>query len=354
MKRKIIIATIGPTSLNKKVIQKMDQAGVDIFRINLSHTNLNDFEELVLKVQKWTAKPICPDSEGSQLRTGNFQRGIDFVKVVEHDSIELVGCNVEIRDGQIPLSIDSPNQLLQVGDILEIDFDAVIVQVTSLKKEYINARILSGGIIGKNKGIKVDRLLDLPSFTKKDIEIYKISNRLGLSTVFLSFCSGAEDIIKLRKLFKNDIDIISKIESEKGLRNLVEICHESDGILIDRGDLSRDVPLEKIAFAQSIIIEKSKSLNVPVYVATNLMENMIEHSKPTRAEINDIVSTLEKDADGLVLAAETAIGAYPVECVRLMKSIIQEFHNAPFNKSLDYLFLIPSNNLITPHGGELV
>jgi len=171
---------------------------------------------------------------------------------------------------------------------------------------------------------------------------------------FLSFCSHSDDVISLRDKFDYPIQIISKVESKKGLINLDGICEYSDVILIDRGDLSRDVPLEKIPFAQQHILEKGKSFNTPVYVATNLMENMILNSKPTRAEVNDIRSTLNGGASGLVLAAETAIGKYPVECVRILSKIIEETQNYKDDNNIEKLFSLTSGRIIDPHGGELI
>ena len=152
-----------------------------------------------------------------------------------------------------------------------------------------------------------------------------------------------------------DIKIISKIESKNGLINLDGICNKSDALLIDRGDLSREVPLEKIPAAQKYILQRGNAHNVPVYVATNLMENMIVNSKPTRAEVNDIQSTLNDGASGLVLAAETAIGKYPIECVRIMSRIVYEkIHYKNKNQSIENLFTPPSGRIIEPHGGKLV
>ena len=182
----------------------------------------------------------------------------------------------------------------------------------------------------------------------------ELSNKLKLDTFYLSFCSSGDDVKEMRNRFNYKIKVISKVESRKGLYNIESICKESDAILIDRGDLSRDVSLEKIPFAQKYILDKGKSFNTPVFVATNLMENMINNSKPTRAEVNDIRSTLNDGADGLVLAAETAIGNYPVECVRIMSRIINEVNNQKKSLSLDNLFNLPSDRVITPHGKILI
>lgn len=352
--RKKIIATLGPSSLTKDVVQKMDSNGVDLFRINLSHTKASDFNKLVLKIRNWTQKPICPDTEGSQLRLGYFSESKEEIEVFDNEIFELVSCRSNFAQGKIPLNVDNPAKVLQVGDLLEIDFNQVSAQIIEIKKESVLAKILCGGKVGQNKGIKVDRSLELPTFTKKDIEVFKIANQLKLSTIFLSFCSNSTDVVAIRKYFDYHVDIISKVESGSALQNLSDICKESDGILIDRGDLSRDVSIEKIAFAQNYIIKESLKQKVPVFVATNLVESMIQNKEPTRAEINDIISILFSGASGLVLAAETAIGKYPSLCVEFVNRLILEFESGFPKDSVDYLLSDSIGNLIRPHGGSLI
>jgi len=352
MNRKKIIATLGPSSLEEKVVKKMDLLGVDIFRINLSHVNIDEFENTIKIVKNWTNKPVCLDSEGAQLRTGDFKG--TKLQLKTGSKIRFVDSNMSIDRTTIPLNIKNIKKLLLVGDLLRLDFNSVIVQLIEYDDSGIIARIIKGGKIGKNKGISVDRAINLPRFTNKDISAFKISKKLSLDTFFLSFCSSGEDVCALRDLFDYPINVISKIESDRALINLVSICKESDGILIDRGDLSRDVPLIKIAFAQSYILNTAKSLEMPAYVATNLAESMVVNPEPTRAEINDIVNTLKSGADGLVLAAESAIGKYPIECVRVMSNIISEIDNQATKIELKYLLNQSSKNIILPHGGQLV
>lgn len=330
----------------------MDILGVDIFRINLSHIDLSEFEETIKMVKEWTDKPVCLDTEGAQLRTGNIND--NSLHLVAGSIIRFVDSSENEGRSLIPLNVQNPGEYLSAGDLLRIDFNSVIVQLTEVVGSNILARVIKGGEIGSNKGIGVDRSINLPRFTEKDISAFKISKYLGLDTFFLSFCSSGKDVCALRKLFDYPISVISKIESNRALNKLFSICKESDGILIDRGDLSRDVPLIKMAFAQSYILDTAKSLDVPAYVATNLVESMVEKSEPNRAEINDIVQTLESGAEGLVLAAESAIGLYPVECVRVISSLIKEVDKKPTKIELEYLLSQPSDNIIPPHGGHLV
>ena len=289
MNRKTIIATIGPSSSSQNVIRKMDKSGVDIFRINLSHTKSNDFEGIYNRINKWTSKPICIDTEGAQLRTSIIGEEDKELLTKPYDVIEFVGSKTLPTNTQIQLNLPSPENILYVGDLLKIDFDGILVRINNIQDNIIYATVINGGLVRKNKGISVDRIIDMRSFTPKDIEVFRIANRLKINIIFFSFCSSGNSVQSLRNFFDYDINIISKIESQTALISLEDICIQSDGILIDRGDLSRDVAIEKIAFAQSFILEKACLSSTPVYVATNFLESMIEKPNPTRAEINDIV-----------------------------------------------------------------
>jgi pyruvate kinase len=253
MSSRKIIATIGPASFAPSIVKAMDRAGVDLFRINLSHTEVEDVETVYKMITSWTDKPVCPDTQGVQHRDhplGRIRR--------------LLGYNA------------CPSSL-----------------------------------------------------SKKDVEMLKVLNRLGASIVFLSFCSWPDDVAELQEHFDYPITVVSKIENKTGLRNLIEICEVSNGILVDREDLSKDVPLVRIPYAQDYIVEMARDCSTPVYIATNLMESMLYEPQPTRAEVNDIIKTLDGGADGLVLAGETAIGKHPIETVKILKRIMTEFGENP-------------------------
>ena len=352
MKKIKIICTIGPSSFDETTVKKMDDSGVDYFRINLSHTNIDDLIPIFENLKSWTSKPICLDTEGAQLRTSLL---CNEIIAKEHEIIEFVPKKNLMKKFQVGIKGGYLHEVFENGDLVTIDFDGVIVQIINNQNYSFYGRILHGGIIGNNKGLNVDRNVKLNRFTPKDEKAFLICQEIGIDHIFLSFCSYESDVLELRNRFKNKIHIISKIESKNGLINLDGICAESDALLIDRGDLSREVPLEKIPMAQNHILKISKKFSIPVYVATNLMENMILNSKPTRAEVNDIQSTLNNGAKGLVLAAETAIGKYPIECVRMMSRIIHEtvyYKNNP--KNINNLFTPPFGKIIEPHGGKLV
>jgi len=345
-----ILATVGPASIEKSVLERMDSAGVDIFRINLSHTKLENFLSVYKKIKQSTNKIICVDSEGAQIRTGTFKNG--KIEIKKNSEVSLVSSEKQGNENNIPLYPIAPHEFLQEGDIVYLDFHRVIIRVVSVKGKTVKALVLEGGQVGSNKGVNVNRIIDLPPFTQKDLKIFKIAIKQKVSHIALSFAQSKEDVEKLRKLFPYKVFIISKIECKKGVQNLKGIAATSDALLIDRGDLSRDVPLQKIGLAQKHILEVGKQMKKPVYVATNLLESMMDSFQPTRAEINDITNTLLSGASGLVLAAESAIGKYPVEAVKMVHGIIQEVSN--YSSNSNYLDSIYEHSLIEPHGGVLV
>ncbi len=350
-----IIATVGPSSFDEYIIQRMDLSGVDIFRINLSHTKVEDLKEVIEKLRSWTSKRLCIDTEGAQIRTGNFEN--NTIEVKAHAKVQFVPSHELGVEGKIPIYPQSELEKLHLGDVLKIDFNNVIVQITDIEEGNILGRVLEGGLIGSNKGVSCDRKFSMPPspFTAKDKKAFEIAKQLGITTIALSFASSGAEVERLRTYFDSSIEVISKIESAMGLTRLEDICEKTDAILIDRGDLSRDVSIEKIAFAQMYIQKISQEYDKPVYVATNLLESMITNYRPTRAEVHDIVSCLSLGADGLVLAAETSIGKYPVEAVRLVNRIIKEYEfQNELSLDCDYLCSTPTQLLIEPHGGELV
>ena len=178
--------------------------------------------------------------------------------------------------------------------------------------------------------------VEIPPFSDKDLQAFKIGSNLGIKNYALSFASEGKYVDKIRSLVPNDSFIISKIESISGLKNLLQITEKSDAILIDRGDLSRELSLEKIPVFQKSIIKTARNLNKEVFVATNLLESMINSPSPTRAEINDIYNTLLDGATGLVLAAETAIGKFPIQSAIIAKNLISCYKFFKNNNDLNF------------------
>ena len=319
-----ILATLGPSSLNSKTVEKMTEQGVNLFRINLSHTKIEDVEDIVTKIQSWTDVPVCLDSEGAQIRNQDMIN--ESVYFQEGSAVKIHHKPIMGDSENISFTPDNVTQQLQVGDKIRVDFNSVCFIITKREQDYLMATVAEGGHVGSNKAADTDSDIVLDPVTPKDKEAFKIGLRLGVKNFSLSFTNSSEDVSQVRKVIGYDANLISKIESIKGVLNLGEILPVVDQILIDRGDLSREVDIEKIPFIQRMIISYAKSKETPVFVATNLLESMIKANSPTRAEANDVASTLLMGASGLVLAAETAIGEYPVEAVDMINSIIKQYN----------------------------
>jgi len=239
---------------------------------------------------------------------------------------------------------------LQPNNLIGLDFDGVVLLVLSADAAGADTVVLNGGQVGSNKAVVIDPAPKLSPLTDDDIKAVEIGRKMGVVHFALSFANTAEDVALLRRYAGPEATIISKIESKMGVRNLDEILEETDEILIDRGDLSREVPLENIPFLQKAIIRKCNIANTPVNVATNLLESMIVNRKPTRAELNDITNTLLDGANGLVLAAETAIGKHPVGAVDMVLSMIERFRRSLDGHRIEDL--LESGQLLLPslHG----
>ncbi len=349
-----ILCTVGPSSADPRVIQKLDQAGVDIFRINFSHTNAEDIRASIANVQAATSKPLCLDLEGAQIRSGYMaNQRVDFsdgslVKV--HGSPCLGDAeNIQLTPGFVIKEI-------QPGDLICIDFDTLLLQVIENRGDHLLSRVLCGGRVGSNKAVTVDRPIPLPPISQKDEQAIRIGLECGVPYVALSFANRRSDVELVRSMVGDRMSIISKIESKQGLLHLDEILPLSDAILLDRGDMSREVSLELIPLLQKRLIERARHFGKPAYVATNLLESMVNESLPTRAEVNDVLNTLIDGASGLVLAAETAIGRYPVKCVSMIRRLINAFHRSIDESSIAQIATqeVNSLSLVKPNGGILV
>ena len=347
---KQILCTLGPGSLNRQTIQRLSDLQVDLFRLNLSHTSVDQIEELVNLVRAYSEVPICLDTQGAQVRTGVFGGGI--VSLTTGQIVELVAAPEIGDESRIPLYPPQVVGQLKVGDLITLDTAALPVQVVQANGRCFG-RVASGGTVGSNKAISVDRTISLDNMTISDKAAVKLGLELRIEHFALSFANRPGDVRYLRDMVGPSAHIIAKVESRLGLQNLDGILKEADAILIDRGDLSREVAIEGLPFVQKEIIRQANLANVPVYVATNLLESMVASPQPTRAEVNDVVNTLIDGADGLVLAAETAIGQYPVQCVNMVRSLIQQFESRPNGPGFAGLERVTSS-LAPPHGNALV
>jgi len=271
----------------------------------------------------WTDIPICLDSEGAQVRNQDMET--ESVHFTKNSTVKIHHGQIIGNSENISFAPNNVSKQLKVGDRIRVDFNALQLKVIECSDKYVLANVEVAGNVGSNKAADIDREIILDAVTPKDRAAFSIGLEKGITNFSLSFTNKPEDVEEVRAIIGYENNLISKIESINGVINLGKILPLVDQILIDRGDLSREVDIEKIPFVQRRIISYAKSRDVPVYVATNLLESMISTITPTRAEVNDVASTLLMGANGLVLAAETAIGKHPVETVEMVNSLIKQY-----------------------------
>lgn len=318
-----IICTLGPSSFENRVLTQLDELGVANFRLNLSHTPLTELERLIQSITATTSVPICIDTEGAQIRTGRFARR--FVELQHGSWVDLVANDIEGDDTTFTLTPPEVFNTLKPGTMLSVDFNQVLLLVVACNADSARARVLSGGRVGSNKGVSADQNITLPPLSQKDRQAITIALRYGIDIFALSFAQDESSVLEIRQLVGQSATVISKVESQAALNGIDGIIKASDAVLIDRGDLSREIPMEHLPFLQKRIISKAHQYPIPVYVATNLLESMVSSPYPSRAEVSDVIATLLDGANGLVLAAETAIGRYPGRCVAMVKRLVNEY-----------------------------
>ena len=362
------IVTLGPATGSKQMLERIKEKNIDFVRINMSHSTLKDLEYYI-NLAKEVGLDFIIDTEGSQVRTCEIEEGRLFFE--ENQELLIVDETIVGNKERISLRPKEVFAQLEVDDILYIDFDTLVLAITDVSERangIIRAKVVSRGELGSNKGVVIDthsgREISLPPLTEKDYKAIELGKKYEIEHLAFSFARNAEAVRHAKEV--SGMKIISKIECIDALKNLDEIIRESDYLLIDRGDLSKEIPIEKIPLAQQVILTKARQYGKKTFVATNLLETMIKQRKPTRAEVHDILETINEGADGLVLAAETAIGKYPIGCINMLNKLIDHsnfVNNKVYRKrnildvqiSSDYLIdHTVSSSLIPPNGGNLV
>ncbi|OGM99397.1 MAG: hypothetical protein A2817_03355 [Candidatus Yanofskybacteria bacterium RIFCSPHIGHO2_01_FULL_39_8b] len=353
MKNCKIIVTVGPATHSLESLTKMKDLDVDFIRVNMSHSSIDHLKDFI-SLSKQAGLQFIIDTQGSQIRTSNLARS--FIELKEGQYIKIFNKpRQDKRSVQLSLTPTGILEQLDPGDIVHVDFNSLILRVSdtsSLSRGYILAQAISDGKAGSNKAVVIDPVFkknfNLPPFSPVDYKAIRIGLEEKINHIAVSFVRKPEDIDLARKITNNSMKIISKIECIDAIKNLEPIIKKTDYILIDRGDLSKEMPLAAIPMAQKLIFEKAKKYKKGVFVATNLLETMVNNKKPTRAEMNDIANTILDGAAGLALAAETAIGKYPIESIIALKKVVN-YTQQP-KKDL----LINNPQIVAPHGGKLV
>ncbi|MGN0919293.1 MAG: pyruvate kinase [Alphaproteobacteria bacterium] len=321
-----IIATLGPGSSSPEMIAKLVKAGVNIFRLNFSHgTHAEHLEQIkIIRLQSKKDKQhytILADMQGPKLRVGHFKEG----EVVLRAGEEFVLDNNEKAGDVKRVYLPHPEifKVIKVGMNLLLNDGKIVLNVIKADKNKIQTKIIVGGTLSDHKGVNVpDVVLPISALTPKDKKDLSFALKAGVDWVCLSFVQTAEDIRQARKIIEGKAGILAKIEKPSAVENINEIVKEADAIMVARGDLGVECPVESVPALQRKIITVCRLAGKPVVVATQMLESMIEAPVPTRAEVSDVANAVYMGADAVMLSAETAVGKYPVKAVETMKRVI--------------------------------
>ncbi len=333
-----IVATLGPASQQPEMLERLFLAGVDVFRINMSHSSHDSARGLMYSVRelaKHHRHPIgvLADLQGPKFRLGEFAGGRVFVNdgaVFRFDRTEQAGSaervflpHPQIFDGVEP------------GHALLLDDGKIRMRVIEKKRDMIAAEVLVGGPLASRKGISLpDTLLAVGPLTEKDRADLDTALDLGADWIALSFVQRAEDVREVRKLIDGLASIMVKIEKPSAIDDLDDIIAAGDGFMVARGDLGVEMPVEKVPGLQKRITRLSRAAGKPVVVATQMLESMISSPVPTRAEVSDVATAVFDGADAVMLSAESAVGQYPVEAIQMMDRIAIEVEGDPSYDSI--------------------
>ncbi len=331
MKKTKIICSIGPSSCSPEVMSKMVLNGMNVARINFSHAT--DEEKIgvvaaVKEVRKTTGKnvAILYDTKGPEFRNGMLENG--EIKLEEGKTIRIV--KEEVLGNEERFSVNHPAAVdsLNVGNVVLLENGLMKIEVISKEEDGVTCKIINGGILGNKKSLSAPGVaLDIPFISEQDREdiIYAITHEADY--IALSFVSCKEDVLQVRKIleeYNSKTLLIAKIESTTGIENLKEIAEVSDGIMVARGDLGVEVPMEDLPYYQRMIIDECRRRGKIAIVATEMLESMKKNPRPTRAEVSDIANAVMNGADAVMLSGETTTGKYPVETVTFMGKICEK------------------------------
>jgi len=324
-----IIATIGPSSESEEKMRQLVLAGVDVFRFNLKHNSLDWHQEKIEQVVRieqelGTAIGVLVDLQGPELRT-KTSNNID-IAVTEGTEVTFIPQKAGTYTGTYIIMPDIAFETLSVDDVFVLDDGYVTFRVTEKNDAHLIATSQNDYVIKTNKSLNIQQKdLPIPSLTENDLEKLALAKRTRADFVALSFVRSKEDVLTLRNAMEErDIhaDIVAKVESQKGVDNIDEIIEHADVIMIARGDLGIETPIESVTYFQKETIKKCREHSKPVIVATQMLESMIHAPIPTRAEAADVANAVFDRTDCVMLSGETASGKYPVEAAKTMSRII--------------------------------
>ncbi|HDZ86291.1 hypothetical protein LCGC14_1267540 [marine sediment metagenome] len=340
MRRTKIIATVGPASNDAKTLKQLINEGVDVFRFNLSHSTHAQHKKTLAAIRKVSKElntdvGILFDLAGQKLRIGNMKKPVEIKRGQE---ITLTKNKVMGTGSRISVNHNYLIKELSKGDKILIDEGRIELKIKRKTPAELICTVKQGGVLSSNKGINVTAPLSLKPLTKKDREDIKFAIENKVDWLALSFVRHKSDISDLKAFIKRNkahFAVMAKIEKKEAVSNIDEIIEASDGIMIARGDLGVEMPVEDVPLIQKTIIEKCMQKGKAVVTATQMLESMINNRRPTRAEVNDIANAIFDQSDAVMLSAETAAGKYPVAAVKTMAKVAGKTESA-----IDYAWML--------------
>jgi pyruvate kinase len=356
MKRTKIVCTIGPATESRAILKKMILAGMDCARLNFSHGTYQHHKMLISNIRKAAAEldrpvAILADLQGPRIRIGNLPK--EEIKLVQEKEIILVSeknfqfpisnfqLNSKFQIPKIPITYPNLYEKIKSGDKILLDEGLIQLKVLKVKDKEIYCKVLIGGKIISHKSINIPKSgLKIPAITEKDKRDLEFAIKNDVDWVAMSFAKNKKDILHLKKLIKNlekkykirnPTLTIVKIEKKEAVDNFDKILSVVNGVMVARGDLGIEMPLQEVPIIQKMIIEKCLKAAKPVITATQMLLSMVENLKPTRAEVSDVANAVIDHTDCVMLSQESAVGKYPVEAVKTMSRIILDIEKSSFD-----------------------
>ena len=326
-----IVATLGPASSKKEVLLNMIKAGVDVCRLNFSHGKTEDHQEVIDIIRDINKKyktnvGILADLQGPKIRIGLVKDG--GINLVSGHKIEITTRELIGDDKQIYITYQSFPSDVRSGEIILLDDGKIQMRVLSTNnKDSVHCEVVYGGILTSRKGVNLPNTkVSIPSLTEEDLANLEFALNNDVEWIGLSFVRSADDIIELKRIIARSdktARVIAKIEKPEAVDNIDEIIEATDGVMVARGDLGVEMPMEQVPLLQKMIARKCRAASKPVIVATQMLESMITSPRPTRAEVNDVANSVLDGADAVMLSGETSVGEYPLIVIETMNKIIR-------------------------------
>ena len=332
-----IIATVGPASSSEAMLRQMIEAGVNIFRVNFSHGTYDEIHAIITAIRNLNRRMnvnigILADLQGPKIRIGKVKN--NSVHLVEGKNILFTGkecigdaSRLYITYRHFPADV-TPGEKILINDgkfLLEV--------ISTNRKDEVKAKILQGGVLTSNKGVNLPNTrISLPCLTEKDLRDLEFALENNVEWIGLSFVRSVTDIVDLKEIIrrkKKHARVVAKIEKPEAIREIDNIIDLSDAIMVARGDLGVELPMEQVPLIQKMLVNKCIQASRPVIIATQMMESMIENFAPTRAEVNDVANAVMDGADAVMLSAETSVGKFPVQVIENMRKIVAQAEQEP-------------------------